>query len=154
MPGYEPESNRNGDLACLLYLSKATHSFTADELQDLEARASDANALLGITGYLFCDQGKFVQYIEGTPDKVDLLFNRVAGDPRHTVLLDLRASGLRTRRFPVWHMRRLTRRHMLGLEEVLAEHLTWVTQGPASLSVKDDLTWQMVDKISMLQNQL
>ena len=60
----------------------------------------------GITGILFAAGGLFYQVIEGPPDKVDALYDKIAHDQRHNDVLLLSAEeDVQDRLFPDWAMK-------------------------------------------------
>jgi hypothetical protein len=90
-------------LRALVYLSSATQGFTQVKLDELAARATDANAELGITGVLTYRNAQFIQYIEGPAGQVEALYLRLQDDSRHTIRqrVDVPVVG---RRFHGWGM--------------------------------------------------
>jgi len=142
------------ETACLVYLSQATIHLSDDQLDSLEVQSASANELLRITGYLFYANDKFVQYIEGPAATLDELYKRICNDSRHTILNTIRGTIGSERRFPRWSMRQINRRSMFGLEELLAQHMNWVTSSPASPNISDELAWSMVDRIAEMQARL
>jgi len=75
-------------------------------LQQLEQRASSANAQRSITGYLTYRNERFTQYLEGSSDDLIAVMNRIRQDPRHTISVEM-DLGVTRRRFPGWSMRLL-----------------------------------------------
>jgi hypothetical protein len=107
----------------ILYVSRANLVFDEGALQQLASRASMRNATLGITGYLFYQEGKFIQYIEGAWDAVGELMFQINQDQRHNVLNIFYDDTLAKRRFPAWHMRWLQQTHFIGVEKLLFDYL-------------------------------
>jgi hypothetical protein len=85
-------------------VSTATVAFIDKDLRALLAAARERNAAVAVTGMLLHDNGTFMQVLEGAPDVVETVFNRINRDPRHrhVVLLDRR--NLDERDFPDWSM--------------------------------------------------
>ena len=83
-------------------------SLTYTSLARLDLEASDTalelNALDGITGLLIFNGTHFLQIIEGAPNAIDDLVERLRRDPRHSGLeiRDVRPVGDRS--FPDWTM--------------------------------------------------
>ncbi len=75
-------------------------------LQDLEARASRANAERSITGYLTYRNERFTQYLEGSAEDVSETMSRIRTDARHGISVEIEL-GTNRRRFPGWSMRLL-----------------------------------------------
>lgn len=68
-----------------------------DQFLPLLTQSMRSNAARGVTGRLFISEGddepaQFVQWIEGDPADVGILFERIRTDPRHADL-DVLASG-------------------------------------------------------------
>lgn len=69
-------------LSRLIYRSHALCS--AEEGRQICADACERNRAAGITGALLMTQGVFVQYLEGEPQAVAAMSNRIQSDVRHT----------------------------------------------------------------------
>ena len=108
----------------VVYVSDAARAFDAPELQQLAIDAAQRNAEREVSGFLYYQDGKFLQYIEGADSNVSALMEKITGDPRHTVTHQRRDALLPTRRFPNWSMRRLTREKLVVLEELLRDIVT------------------------------
>lgn len=89
----------------LVYVSRSVRSVnSAIGMSDILAEARPNNARDGITGCLTAIDGRFVQIIEGQPDKLDDLINRLLRDERHTELRVLERRTVAERAFPQWDM--------------------------------------------------
>lgn len=76
----------------------------ADDLRRIKEQSQRNNPGRQVTGILLFDRGRFVQAIEGPPDSVASLLERISQDPRAgdvDVLLDL---TLAARSFSEWAM--------------------------------------------------
>jgi hypothetical protein len=62
------------------------------------------NALDGITGLLIFNGTHFLQIIEGAPDAIDELVERLRRDPRHSALEVRDERAIEQRSFPDWSM--------------------------------------------------
>jgi hypothetical protein len=74
----------------LKYTSRATRTMLPFDLVSLLSVARDRNAAEGVTGLLLYAQESFLQHLEGEPDAVDAVFERIRGDERHA---DIRIVG-------------------------------------------------------------
>lgn len=92
-------------LQCFLYHSELDPAALVACVPDIIKEARRFNAEHQITGVLMFDGHRFAQYIEGMPEKVDLLIDKLANDPRHTNFTQ-QYNALRTsdRLFPSWSM--------------------------------------------------
>lgn len=93
------------ELQGFLYHSQLDSTAQIGCIADIVKEARDFNATHTITGVLMFDGHRFAQYIEGPPDKIELLIGMLAKDPRHTDFTPqhnvLRAGG---RLFADWCM--------------------------------------------------
>ncbi len=92
----------------LIYGSDVVPSLVAADLEALLAAAREANARLGITGFLVFDGAKFMQLLEGPPVVVDDLFARIRRDRRHVAVQPLLIETAATRAFSAWSMAYVT----------------------------------------------
>jgi len=92
-------------LQCFLYHSELVPAASVVNVQDIVREARNFNKAHQITGMLMFDGLRFVQYIEGAPDKVQLLISKLSSDSRHTNITH-QHSLLRTgdRLFGNWSM--------------------------------------------------
>lgn len=91
-------------LKSLTYTSLARLDLESSDLEAIHRTAREVNALEGITGLLIFNGTHFLQIIEGAPNAIDDLIQRLRRDPRHSGLevRDERSVGARS--FPDWSM--------------------------------------------------
>jgi Sensors of blue-light using FAD len=99
------------DTLQLIYASAATSPFTEQELGSLLVRARANNQRLGVSGLLVHHAGSFFQVLEGSPDAVQALYDRIALDKRHTRVLPLARGLVSQRAFGDWSMGFVTGAH-------------------------------------------
>ncbi len=138
----------------LVYVSEARTEFGRPELLALEEHATRRNRERELTGYLWFDEGQFVQYVEGEAETVEALIRRIEDDPRHDVLHVLRDDELGERRFPDWSMQFLTRRSFHGLETLLADHIVFVESVRPQDVESHQTVWRIVDRVRDQQRRL
>ncbi len=110
---YFPEENYTElDLVSLSYVSDATEEFGILALMQLVDKASRRNKSLNVTGVLSFDNGRFGQIIEGKPKDVELLWEAIQRDPRHTNVVSLGMKRINSRRFANWSMRLCDRKQI------------------------------------------
>ncbi len=110
---YFPEENYTElDLVSLSYVSDATEEFGILALMQLVDKASRRNKALNITGVLSFDNGRFGQILEGKPKDVELLWEAIQRDTRHSNVVSLGMKRINSRRFANWSMR------LCGQEEI------------------------------------
>lgn len=88
----------------LVYVSAARRWFTKEELKQLLEVSRKNNAALGASGVLLYDQGSFIQVLEGAPDTVERLFERIARDERHHRMVRVYDRAVTGRTFGEWSM--------------------------------------------------
>lgn len=142
----------------VVYVSEALVYFDKMALESLAAEAAALNFDRGITGYLYFEKDRFVQYIEGDEDTIDELMQVITRDKRHRVLHSIVEDGLEERRFPSWHMRQLRRKELceVKLEHLLTDYLVFLDsrQKERSESRCQSLVWGMVNRLSDLRGTL
>ena len=91
-------------LKSLTYTSLARLDLEASDLEAIHRTAREVNALEGITGLLIFNGTHFLQIVEGAPNAIDELLERLRRDQRHNgvEVRDEREVGERS--FPDWSM--------------------------------------------------
>lgn len=88
----------------LVYMSTPKRSLSSAEIGTILAAAKKNNGHNGITGILIQDRKRFLQYLEGSEDKVEQTFARIASDSRHHAIFRLKSGLIVRRQFPGWNM--------------------------------------------------
>jgi hypothetical protein len=91
-------------LVQLIYVSAARSLFSDEELAELLRVCRSNNAKQGITGLLLYEQGSFLQVLEGRPDKVHPLFDKISRDPRHHRVMRIIETPVAAPSFGEWSM--------------------------------------------------
>lgn len=134
----------------LLYVSDAEVEFGLEELRALARHASERNAETGITGYLYFEKSRFLQYVEGEREAVDELMPRIEADDRHRVLGTVVDDDLVDRRFPSWSMGRIVPSAVPGVERTLADHVRLMTHVANRSPNWERGVWALVEEIARL----
>ena len=92
------------DLYALVYSSKAHHELSLDEIDRILDAAQRHNDREAITGLLLYNRGRFMQYLEGPPQGVRKVFERIKADPRHGEVIELVFEPIASRKFGEWSM--------------------------------------------------
>ena len=92
------------ELKSLTYTSLARIDLTANDLEAIHRTAREVNALEGITGLLIFNGTHFLQIVEGVPDAIDELVERLRRDGRHSGLEIRDERKIEARSFPDWSM--------------------------------------------------
>lgn len=139
----------------IVYISKAAVGFNLPELKELSEIASECNQQHEISGYLYFEKGYFLQYIEGENTIVDRLLDNIKKDKRHEVLNIQAITEIGARKFPTWHMHRLTKSSLIqiNMENVLMDYLTYCST-KENIDINEENIWRMVDKLSKFRKKL
>lgn len=131
-------------LKSLTYTSFARLDLEASDLESIHRTARDVNALEGITGLLIFNGTHFLQIVEGVPDAIDDLVDRLRRDPRHSGIEVRDERAIEERSFPDWSMElvKVSASYFEAKEEV-AERLPATVAEPVKNRV-----FQMTEAIS------
>ncbi|SIQ90641.1 BLUF domain-containing protein [Maribacter ulvicola] len=88
----------------LTYESVATHKITGAEMEELLEKARANNQRDDITGCLIYYKGGFVQLLEGSKTKIEILYDKIKIDPRHKNVTLFSDDEISKRTFPNWGM--------------------------------------------------
>jgi hypothetical protein len=88
----------------LTYTSLARLDLDAADIEAIHRTAREVNALEGITGLLIFNGTHFLQIIEGAPNAIDELVEKLRRDPRHNGLEVRDERTIEERSFPDWSM--------------------------------------------------
>jgi hypothetical protein len=90
----------------IVYASVAIQHFGPSELSELLQKSRSSNERLGLTGMLLhCDSdGSFFQVLEGEGEAIDLLFQKILSDKRHSHVTLIIREPISKRSFAEWSM--------------------------------------------------
>jgi hypothetical protein len=89
----------------LVYVSKASKRFNADELKEMLSAFRKNNQAHQISGLLLYDGfGTFIQVLEGDAEVLHLLYEKIRNDARHTRVNLLGENKIQARSFADWRM--------------------------------------------------
>ncbi len=91
-------------LSQLIYASTAVHPQSEADLIHILKNARDKNLQHAVTGMLIYRDGIFLQVIEGAFEDVDLIWQVIQDDKRHTNILVVLEQEIKARDFPEWSM--------------------------------------------------
>ncbi len=91
-------------LVRLMYASRAVPAVDHEELLAILKKSKANNPNAGITGVLCFSEGIFIQVLEGGRNAVNILYNRISADSRHSDVLLLTYEEIEERRFAGWSM--------------------------------------------------
>jgi hypothetical protein len=88
----------------IVYMSRAVRPLTDQDLQDLLNQCRRDNGLHDVTGVLFYSHGNIAQLIEGEPEVLESLFEKISRDGRHSHVTKLVDKPINVRSFSEWSM--------------------------------------------------
>lgn len=88
----------------VIYISRPTH-FDHIILEDILKTSRSNNPQNGITGNLIYHSDLFLQILEGPPEAINNLYNKILLDSRHDDIVKLRDAEFHTRLFESWAMK-------------------------------------------------
>jgi hypothetical protein len=88
----------------IVYMSRAVRPLTDQDLQDLLNQCRRDNAQHEVTGVLFYSHGNIAQLIEGDPEILEPLFEKISHDGRHSHVMKLISKPISGRSFSDWSM--------------------------------------------------
>ena len=91
-------------LHSILYVSVTNKDYSKNELDKLLVQFRTNNKVYNITGILLYYNRNIIQYIEGEPEKIYILFNNIVKDDRHYHVIKLNSENIDCRKFPEWDM--------------------------------------------------
>jgi hypothetical protein len=92
------------NLVALAYVSTAVRRLSAAELDALLLTARTANEGEQVTGALLHHDGSFFQYIEGSTEGLNHIYDRIKRASQHKGLIELFYLQIENRHFADWHM--------------------------------------------------
>ena len=130
-------------LVRLMYASRAVPAVDQEELLAILKKSKANNPKVGVTGALCFSEGIFLQVLEGGRNAVNQLYNRIAGDARHTDVVLLNYDEIEERRFAGWsmgqvNMQRLNPALLLKYSEC-AKLDPYSVSGKVSMALFDEL---------------
>ena len=88
----------------VLYVSTMAPAAPISIVAEIAPKARVANLAHEITGLLIFDGMRFSQQLEGRPEEVRALMDRICNDPRHTNIEIIHQGPLAERRFRCWSL--------------------------------------------------
>jgi hypothetical protein len=128
----------------IAYMSRAVRPLSDQELQGLLDQCRRDNAHHQVTGVLFYSHGNIAQLIEGAPEVLEPLFERIARDGRHSDVRKLVQRPIAARSFAEWSMafHPLEPAGFEALEGFLLPH--HLPPPPSTLAIADALLVDLV----------
>ncbi|MCB1736548.1 MAG: BLUF domain-containing protein [Gammaproteobacteria bacterium] len=92
------------ELIHLVYASRATRPYSDDDLIRLLNKARSNNLALNVSGMLLYVEGSFFQVLEGEPDTLHRLYERISTDTGHDKIVKIIEEPIEDRAFGEWQM--------------------------------------------------
>jgi hypothetical protein len=102
----------------LIYTSFRKPNCYESEIKKILEACQKNNPGHEITGILLHSKNRFIQYIEGEPDKLLSLYDKIKEDNRHTSVNQRSFMPIEKRLFPAWHM---------GYKDVISDQIGFHT---------------------------
>lgn len=96
----------------ILYFSVAREDVDDAKVDEIVDQAVRNNAQEGITGALGFNGRHFCQLLEGKPDVIDGLVEKIRNDPRHSAFHLIDERRIEARAFADWAMMRVDNLHI------------------------------------------
>ncbi len=98
------ESETSGYFIRIVYSSAGVREFSRQQILTLLQRARKRNAEMNVTGMLLYEAGSFFQVLEGPPQSVLELYERISNDKRHVRMTKIIQERATRREFAQWSM--------------------------------------------------
>ena len=98
------EQSPTQPLVHCIYTSASTVDFSREDILALLEKARKVNAGLDVTGMLLYSDGSFFQILEGEPEKVKSLYEKISADQRHKRITKIIFEPIEERSFSNWTM--------------------------------------------------
>jgi hypothetical protein len=120
---------RADDLVSLVYISAARDDLLSADFANILRESRQRNSTLDVTGLLLYADSCFMQALEGSSKSVDLVFDVIQKDLRHTRLATCSYRHINSRQFTDWTMaflekKELSEEHQLELSYSLSKWRT------------------------------
>lgn len=89
----------------IVFVSEARAELSEAHLTAIMADAARFNRDAGVSGATLFDGSRFLAYMEGPPDGLDVAFSRALSASSHSHLIELARGRVGQRRVPYWPMR-------------------------------------------------
>ncbi len=128
----------SSSLLQLIYLSSASRPISEPDLLEILNASRANNPPLGITGVLIFGDNTFVQVLEGPPEAVSDLYEKISRDPRHNSCRKFTTRATPHRSFPDWSMGfcALSPEHADSLDGYLDLFCTTIPGDPETIAHK------------------
>lgn len=89
---------------CIVYFSNSAGPFEEKDLAVILQQSRQNNVQFGITGVMLYVRGSIVQVLEGEKEAVEIMYERILHDDRHTNVVGVLNRPIKERLFAQWSM--------------------------------------------------
>lgn len=91
-------------LQCIAYQSTAIETLSNIDLEVILEDSRKFNEEVNVTGVIIYSNGRFFQYIEGQPENLSRVYDRIKKSHYHRDIIELLDMPVPERFFPLWTM--------------------------------------------------
>lgn len=92
-------------LRAIGYVSQATQPWDRETVEAMVAGSVAFNLQAGVTGVLFFDGIRYLRYLEGPDDGLEIAYSRIRASTLHSDVMELARGHIGRRLMPYWSMR-------------------------------------------------
>ncbi|WP_010520416.1 BLUF domain-containing protein [Aquimarina agarivorans] len=141
----------NSTYCCAIYISKATLPMTDVVIKNILKKSRANNLERKISGYLYYDDGHFLQYIEtDIAQTLDKLIVVLEKDQRHQIINCFKSCFTGNKRFLEWSMGQIDKNQLinLNLEQQIMNYMKWLKSQNHNVDMNSSKIWNMVDLLA------
>lgn len=109
-------------LRSIIYISEMVEPFKEAAVGRLLDAARPHRENAGITGILFCFSDRFIELLEGPPEAVGELFDRIRLDVRHRHVTTVQDTTIAARAYDRWNIRTVRNEELTAAERGIIFH--------------------------------
>jgi len=95
----------SSNLFHIVYISHETQPLTTKDIKNIESAAQQRNCKHDVSGLLLYNNARFMQFLEGPKDHIEMIFSLIKKDNRHHKIEVLIHEPIVKRQFTNWHMK-------------------------------------------------
>ena len=136
-------------LSSIVYISEMASPYGADMIERLSKKGQYERSRFGLTGILFCYSEHFIEILEGVPDAVATIYDRIKRDQRHRRVTLVQDTVISARSYDHWSVRFVNKERLTEAERAMVLHALHVIEprtvlAPKTGRLEDDLGMAMI----------
>ena len=136
-------------LSSIVYISEMSSPYGVDTIEKLAKKGEHERARYGLTGILFCYSDYFIEILEGMPDAVATIYDRIRRDSRHRQVTIVQDRLISERSYHHWSVRFVNKEKLTEAERTIVMHALHVIEprtvlAPKTCRLEGDLGIAMV----------